>query len=62
MDKAEEVLDSCGVCLLQSIPVVINGVRCGDTEVVATALGTISQSIEDMTDTLKLMQGSDSDI
>lgn len=37
---------------------MINGVSCGDTEGVATALENISQSIQDMTDALKLMQGS----
>ncbi|XP_061584901.1 indoleamine 2,3-dioxygenase 1 isoform X1 [Cololabis saira] len=41
---------------IRSIPVVINGVRCGDTNAVAGALETISLSIEDMTDALKLMQ------
>lgn len=36
---------------------MINGVRCGDTEAVAGALDAISQSIQDMTDALKLMHG-----
>lgn len=40
---------------LRNIPVVINGVRCGDTEAVAGALEEMSQSIQDMTDALKLM-------
>nr|XP_046243087.1 indoleamine 2,3-dioxygenase 1 [Scatophagus argus] len=40
---------------LRNIPVVINGVRCGDAETVAGALEEISQSIQDMTDALKLM-------
>lgn len=39
---------------------MINGVRCGDTEAVAGALDAISQSIQDMTDALKLMHGEDS--
>lgn len=43
--------------LLQNIPAVINGVRYGDTEAVAGALDAISQSIQDMTDALKLMHG-----
>lgn len=47
--------------VLQSIPTVINGVRCGDTEAVARTLEDISQSIQDMTDALKMMQGSCSD-
>nr|XP_020450031.1 indoleamine 2,3-dioxygenase 2-like isoform X2 [Monopterus albus] len=41
---------------LRSIPTVINGVRCGDTEAVARALEDIGQSIQDMTDTFKLIQ------
>lgn len=43
--------------ILQNIPIVINCARCGDTEAVAKALEQISQSIQDMTDALKLMQG-----
>lgn len=39
---------------------VINGVRCGDTEAVAKALEKISQSIQDMNDALKLMHGKNS--
>lgn len=46
----------------QNIPAVINGVRCGDTEAVAGALEDISQSIQDMTDALKLMHGNHSNI
>lgn len=45
------------VSLLQNIPAVINGVRRGDTEAVAGALDAIGQSIQDMTDALKLMHG-----
>lgn len=44
-------------CVLQSIPSVINGVRSGDTDAVIRALEDISQSMEDMTDALKLMHG-----
>lgn len=43
--------------MLQNIPAVMNGVRSGDTEAVAGALDAISQSIQDMTDALKLMHG-----
>lgn len=48
--------------MLQNIPTVINGVRCGDTEAVAAALEEISQSMQDMTDALKLMHGNHSNI
>lgn len=48
--------------MFQNIPTVINGVKCGDTEAVARALEDISQSIQDMTDALKLMHGNHSDI
>lgn len=47
---------------MQNIPIVINGVRCGDTEAVARALDDISQSIHDMTDALKLMHGNHTNI
>lgn len=47
--------------VLQSIPSVFDGVKCGDTELVARALEDISQSIQDMTDALKMMQGSHTD-
>lgn len=40
---------------LRNIPIVINGVRYDDTEAVTRALEEISQSIQDMTDALKLM-------
>uniref|UniRef100_A0A665X3U5 Indoleamine 2,3-dioxygenase 2-like n=1 Tax=Echeneis naucrates TaxID=173247 RepID=A0A665X3U5_ECHNA len=52
------LVELAAVPALRSIPTVINGVRCGETEAVARALEVISQSIQDMTDTLKLMQGS----
>lgn len=46
------------VNVLQSIPVVINGIRCGQADAVAKALEDISQSIQEMTDRLKLMHGT----
>lgn len=46
--------------MLQNIPTVISGVRCGDAEAVARALEGISQSLQEMTDALKLMHGNDS--
>ncbi|XP_018525289.1 indoleamine 2,3-dioxygenase 1 [Lates calcarifer] len=49
------LVELAAVPALRSIPNVINGVRCGDTEAVARALEDISQSIQDMTDALKLM-------
>ncbi|XP_070690186.1 indoleamine 2,3-dioxygenase 1 [Pempheris klunzingeri] len=49
------LVELAAVPALRSIPVVIDGVRCGDTEAVARALEDISQSIHDMTDALKLM-------
>ncbi|XP_071389967.1 indoleamine 2,3-dioxygenase 1 [Centroberyx affinis] len=50
------LVELAAVPALRSIPIVINGVRCGDAEAVAKALEDISQSIQDMTDALKLMQ------
>lgn len=44
--------------MLQNIPTVINGVRCGGAVAVARALEIISQSIQDMIDSLKLMHGN----
>lgn len=49
------LVELAAVPALRNIPTVINGVRCGDTEAVARALEDISQSMQDMTDTLKLM-------
>ncbi|KAM4576831.1 indoleamine 2,3-dioxygenase 1 [Odontesthes bonariensis] len=49
------LVELAAVPALKSIPVVINGVRCSDTEAVARGLENISQSIQDMTDALKLM-------
>lgn len=50
------LVELAAVPALRNIPTVINGVRCGDTETVARALEDISQSIQNMTDALKLMQ------
>ncbi|XP_036000354.1 indoleamine 2,3-dioxygenase 2 isoform X2 [Fundulus heteroclitus] len=49
------LVELAAVPAIRSIPAVINGVRCGDTEAVAKALDNISQSIQDMNDALKLM-------
>uniref|UniRef100_UPI0037E983EF indoleamine 2,3-dioxygenase 1 n=1 Tax=Semicossyphus pulcher TaxID=241346 RepID=UPI0037E983EF len=49
------LVELAAVPALMNIPAVINGVRCGDTEALARALEDISQSIQDMTDTLKQM-------
>ncbi|XP_042344443.1 indoleamine 2,3-dioxygenase 1 [Plectropomus leopardus] len=49
------LVELAAVPALRNIPIVINGVRSGDTEAVARALEDISQSIQDMTDALKLM-------
>ncbi|KAM9393060.1 indoleamine 2,3-dioxygenase 1 isoform 1-T1 [Pholidichthys leucotaenia] len=50
------LVELAAVPALRKIPTVINGVRHGDTEAVAGALEDISQSIEDMTERLKLMR------
>ncbi|XP_049434842.1 indoleamine 2,3-dioxygenase 1 [Epinephelus fuscoguttatus] len=50
------LVELAAVPALRNIPIVINGVRRGDTEAVARALEDISQSILDMIDALKLMQ------
>ncbi|XP_041855490.1 indoleamine 2,3-dioxygenase 1 [Melanotaenia boesemani] len=50
------LVELAAVPALRSIPVVINGVRCDDSEAVARGLENISQSIQDMTDALRLMQ------
>ncbi|KAK5871572.1 hypothetical protein PBY51_004448 [Eleginops maclovinus] len=49
------LVELAAVPALRNIPTVINGVRCGDTEAVARALEEISESMQDMTDALKLM-------
>ncbi|XP_034452609.1 indoleamine 2,3-dioxygenase 1 [Hippoglossus hippoglossus] len=50
------LVELAAVPALRSIPTVINGVRCRDTEAVARALEDISRSMQDMTDAFKLMQ------
>uniref|UniRef100_A0A3Q3S0Y8 Indoleamine 2,3-dioxygenase 1 n=1 Tax=Mastacembelus armatus TaxID=205130 RepID=A0A3Q3S0Y8_9TELE len=50
------LVELAAVPALRSIPTVINGIRGGDTQAVARALDNIGQSIQDMTDALKLMQ------
>ncbi|XP_028313298.1 indoleamine 2,3-dioxygenase 1 isoform X2 [Gouania willdenowi] len=55
------LVELAAVPALKNIPVVINGVRNGDAEMVALALERIAESIEEMNDALKLMHG-DSDI
>ncbi|XP_040898519.1 indoleamine 2,3-dioxygenase 1 [Toxotes jaculatrix] len=50
------LVELAAVPALRNIPTVINSVRCSDTETVARALEDISQSIQNMTDALKLMQ------
>ncbi|XP_076586197.1 indoleamine 2,3-dioxygenase 1 [Chaetodon auriga] len=49
------LVEMAAVPALRNIATVINGVRSGDTQAVAGALEGISQSIQDMTDALKLM-------
>ncbi|XP_034548992.1 indoleamine 2,3-dioxygenase 1 [Notolabrus celidotus] len=49
------LVELAAVPALRNIPVVINAVKCGDTEALAQALENIGQSIQDMTDKLKLM-------
>ncbi|KAM4746402.1 indoleamine 2,3-dioxygenase 1 [Anableps anableps] len=49
------LVELAAVPAIRSIPTVINGVRCSDTEAVTKALDNISQSIQDMNDALKLM-------
>ncbi|KAG8012144.1 Indoleamine 2 [Nibea albiflora] len=49
------LVELAAVPALRNIPTVINGVRCGDSEAVARALEEVSQSIQEMTDALKLM-------
>ncbi|XP_059193173.1 indoleamine 2,3-dioxygenase 1 [Centropristis striata] len=49
------LVELAAVPALRNIPTVINGVRSGDSEAVARALEDTSQSLQDMTDALKLM-------
>ncbi|XP_032372919.1 indoleamine 2,3-dioxygenase 1 isoform X1 [Etheostoma spectabile] len=50
------LVELAAVPALRNIPVVINGVRCGDAEAAASALDAVCQALQDMTDALKLMQ------
>ncbi|XP_061529456.1 indoleamine 2,3-dioxygenase 1 [Phycodurus eques] len=50
------MVERAAIPALRSIPKVINGVRCGDTKAVAKALEDISQSIDGMAESLRLMQ------
>nr|XP_057927911.1 indoleamine 2,3-dioxygenase 1 isoform X2 [Doryrhamphus excisus] len=50
------MVERAAIPALRSIPKVINGVRCGDSKAVTTALEEISQSIDGMVGCLKLMQ------
>ncbi|XP_037536441.1 indoleamine 2,3-dioxygenase 1 [Nematolebias whitei] len=50
------LVERAAIPAIRSIPSVINGIRCGDTDAVVRALEDISQSIQDMNDALKLMQ------
>ncbi|XP_061623311.1 indoleamine 2,3-dioxygenase 1 isoform X3 [Phyllopteryx taeniolatus] len=52
------MVERAAIPALRSIPKVINGVRCGDTKAVAKALEDISQSIDGMAESLRLMQGA----
>ncbi|CAB1321934.1 unnamed protein product [Coregonus sp. 'balchen'] len=49
------LVELAAVPAIKSIPLVINGVQCGDAETVTRALEEISQAMEGMTDALKLM-------
>lgn len=49
------LVELAAVPALKSIPAVVGGVSCGDSEAVARALGDISKSLQDMTDALKQM-------
>lgn len=49
------LVEQAAVPAMRSIPIVINGVRRRDPEAVADALDAISQSMQDMTDALKMM-------
>uniref|UniRef100_A0AAY5KY24 Indoleamine 2,3-dioxygenase 1 n=1 Tax=Esox lucius TaxID=8010 RepID=A0AAY5KY24_ESOLU len=49
------LVELAAVPVIKSIPVVINGVQCGDAETVTRALEELSQAIQGMTDALKLM-------
>ncbi|XP_064823594.1 indoleamine 2,3-dioxygenase 2-like isoform X1 [Oncorhynchus masou masou] len=49
------LVELAAVPAIKSIPLVINGVQCGDAETVTRALEEFSQAIQGMTDALKLM-------
>ncbi|CAB1319759.1 unnamed protein product [Coregonus sp. 'balchen'] len=49
------LVELAAVPAIKSIPVVINGVQCGDAETVTRALEESSQAMQGMTDALKLM-------
>ncbi|XP_035591872.1 indoleamine 2,3-dioxygenase 2-like isoform X5 [Oncorhynchus keta] len=49
------LVELAAVPAIKSIPLVINGVQCGDAETVISALEEISQAMEGMTDALKLL-------
>ncbi|KAJ3604322.1 hypothetical protein NHX12_029063 [Muraenolepis orangiensis] len=49
------LVELAAVPALRSIPTVVNGVRRGDRQAVAAALEVIQQSLQDMTDALKLI-------
>ncbi|KAJ7994198.1 hypothetical protein DPEC_G00263420 [Dallia pectoralis] len=49
------LVELAAVPVIKSIPVVIDGVQCGNTESVTRALEELSQAIQGMTDALKKM-------
>ncbi|XP_014027437.1 indoleamine 2,3-dioxygenase 2 [Salmo salar] len=49
------LVELAAVPAIKSIPLVINGVQCGDVETVTRALEEFSQAMQGMTDALKLM-------
>ncbi|XP_038816207.1 indoleamine 2,3-dioxygenase 2-like isoform X2 [Salvelinus namaycush] len=49
------LVELAAVPAIKSIPLVINGVQCGDAETVTRALEEFSQAMQGMTDALKLM-------
>ncbi|KAL0979441.1 hypothetical protein UPYG_G00185080 [Umbra pygmaea] len=52
------LVELAAVPAIRTIPLVINGVQSGDAETVTRALEEMSQGIQDMTDTLKLMHAN----
>lgn len=59
MKLSKVYFEGFNAACVQSIPAVVGGVSCGDSEAVARALGDISKSLQDMTDALKQMHGRD---